>query len=69
MDHPFLNNDFHIRWSSLNPANIETDINLAINQARSAVEAIAIDRNSTALNYENTFNALEEALHFSAHGG
>ena len=62
MDHPFLNNDFHIRWSSLNPANIETDINLAINQARSAVEAIALDRNSTALNYENTFNALEEAL-------
>ena len=62
MYHPFLNNDFHIRWSSLNPANIETDINLAIKQARSALEAITTDRNNTALNYENTFGALEEAL-------
>ena len=62
MDHPFLNNDFHIRWSTLKPANIEADINRAITQARAAVKAITNNRKSSQLSYENTFGALEEAL-------
>ncbi len=62
MDHPFLNNDFHIRWSTLKPANVEPDINRAITQARAAVKAITNNLNSSDLNYENTFGALEKAL-------
>lgn len=62
MEHPFLNNDFHIRWSTLKPANIEPDINRAITRARAEVKAITKNRNSSELSYENTFGALEEAL-------
>lgn len=59
--HPFLQNDFHIRWSELTPDHIEADISKALTEASSAVEKISgpIDEPRS---YENTILALDEAL-------
>ena len=41
MPNPFLDNAFHIRWSRLVPAAIEPDIAMALQQAQSAIDALA----------------------------
>jgi len=41
MKHPFLQKDFEIRWSSLTPDQIETDITQALHDAQAAVDAVA----------------------------
>lgn len=57
-EHPFLEDTLMIKWSQLTPEQARTDIRLAIEQAKSAVEAIC---QVTEPTYENTFAALEEA--------
>lgn len=59
--HPFLQDDFHIRWSSLVPSSIETDIRKALNEAQEQIDALSGDFNAADLTFENTLLALEEA--------
>ena len=60
MLHPFLQNDFHIKWATLKPEHIGTDIGKALDQARSAVDAVAAQE--PPLTYTNTIAALDEGL-------
>lgn len=62
MAHPFLSNDFHIRWSTLTPAAIEADITQALVDAEAAVAAITAEGNAAELSYASTFGALDRAL-------
>jgi len=56
--HPFLADDYHIRWSTLTPDHVEADINKGLEIAEANLEKIrALD--AAELNYENTFGALE----------
>ena len=60
MSHPFLANDFHIRWSTLTPDAIEPDITKALEDAQTAVDSVAaLSDTATELTYENTIAALE----------
>ncbi len=64
MTHPFLQQDFHIRWSTLTPDHIESDISKALTDAQAAVDAVAA-RCSDApdtLTYANTIAALDDGL-------
>lgn len=58
--HPFLSPDFHVRWSTLVPEAVEPDIRHALSLAKNAIEAIC-DQDRSALTYESTFLALENA--------
>jgi len=58
--HPFLEDDFHIRWSLLTPERVETDINAAIAAAKENLDAICAVT-PDAETYENTFAAFDEA--------
>ena len=60
MLHPFLQNDFHIKWATLTPEHIKTDIVKALDEARSAVDAVAAQH--PPLTYTNTIAALDEGL-------
>lgn len=64
MSHPFLEKDFHIRWSSLTPEHIEADITRAIEEAQDAVEAVAALGTAlvSELTYTNTIAALDSGL-------
>lgn len=57
-EHPFLEDTQAIAWSQLTPARARTDIRLAIEQAKEALERICAVEEPT---YENTFAALEES--------
>jgi oligopeptidase A len=64
MQNPFLQKDFHIRWSALTPDHIEADINKALTDAQAAVDAVAT-RSADApetLTYTNTLAALDDGL-------
>jgi len=58
--HPFLADDFHIRWSTLVPEAVEADIHHAIALAQEKIQAIC-DQDPASASYESTFLALEEA--------
>jgi len=58
--HPFLQNDFHIQWSTLTPEHIEADITEALDAAKAAVDAVATQGEPLA--YENTIAALDDGL-------
>lgn len=60
MLHPFLTNDFHIKWSSLTPDHIEADISKALAEAQAAVDAVA--SKEPPLTYTNTIVALDDGL-------
>ena len=60
MIHPFLQDNFHIRWSTLTPDHIEPDINKALADAQKAVALVA--NQAGPLCYENTILALDESL-------
>ena len=63
MSHPFLANDFHIRWSTLTPDAIEPDITKALEDAQTAVDSVAaLSDTATELTYENTIAALDDGL-------
>lgn len=59
--HPFLQQDFAIRWSELVPGAIEEDVRLALSQAGAAIDRISEDPGDVELTFENTLLALEEA--------
>jgi len=64
MTNPFLQKDFHIRWSTLTPDHIEADISKALTDAQTAVDAVAA-RSADApdtLTYANTIAALDDGL-------
>jgi oligopeptidase A len=60
MTHPFLNNDFYINWPALTHEHLKPDISKALEDARSAVDAVAAQEEP--LSYENTIDALDEGL-------
>jgi oligopeptidase A len=60
MAHPFLTQDFHIRWSTLHPKHIEADITLALQRAQQNIDAIA-DQDRGKLSFDSVLLALEEA--------
>ncbi|MBL9209266.1 MAG: M3 family metallopeptidase [Opitutaceae bacterium] len=57
---PFLDPDFHIRWSALKPELVVPAIDAALTRAEEAIAAIAA-RDLGSLTYESTFLALEHA--------
>lgn len=57
---PFLDSAFHIHWSQLAPEHIAPAIESALACAQSSIDAIAT-RELAALNFANTFLALENA--------
>jgi oligopeptidase A len=65
--HPFLAPDFHIRWSTLTPGHIESDIRHALDLSRSNIEAICA-QDLTRATYDSTFLALEQATEILGRG-
>ena len=59
--HPFLEHDFHLRWSRLVPEAIEPDIREALGRAQKAIDALSGDFDPSALTFENTLLELERA--------
>ncbi len=57
---PFLDPDFHIRWSQLTPDQVAPGIEKAIADAQAAIDRIA-GTDLSAVTFENTFLALEHA--------
>ena len=64
MQNPFLQTEFHIRWSTLTPDHIEADISKALVDAQAAVDGVAALSTDAAetLTYENTIAALDDGL-------
>ena len=60
MLHPFLQNDFHIKWTTLTPEHIETDIGKALDEAQLVIDAVAAQE--SPLTYANTIAALDQGL-------
>ena len=60
MLHPFLQNDFHIKWTTLTPEHIETDIGKALDEAQIVIDAVAAQE--SPLTYANTIAALDQGL-------
>ena len=62
MTNPFLDHTFHIRWSQLVTDAIEPDISAALEQAQTAIDALAAPvGEDDRLTAENTLLALEQA--------
>ncbi len=59
MAQPFLTQDFHIRWSSLDSACIEADINAALDQAEANLNRL-IDQDRGKMNFESVVIGLDE---------
>lgn len=57
--HPFLAEDFHVKWSTLVPGAVESDIEQALAVAKEKVELICAQAPARA-DYASTFGALEE---------
>lgn len=58
--HPFLADEFHVRWSRLVPEQVEADIEAALGEAQTCLDAICAVSPEEAT-YENTFQALDHA--------
>ena len=55
MEHPFLEDEFKIRWSQLKPENVVSDISEAIKRAEDKISALSGDDSpETELTFENT---------------
>lgn len=59
--HPYLQDEFHIRWSTLVPEAIEADTQLALDEAQKRIDALCEDVDPGSLTFENTLLALENA--------
>src|SRR5690625_4564076 len=60
MSHPFLDNDFQIRWSQLQPERVVPDIEVALVRAQEKIDALT-ELDLATLSFENTMLALENA--------
>ena len=58
--HPFLSEDFLVRWSTLVPDAVEADITHGLELSKKNIEAICA-QDADSLTYESTFLALEAA--------
>lgn len=58
--HPFLAEDFHVRWSTLVPEAVESDITAGLELSKKNIAAIC-EQDPDCLTYESTFLALEAA--------
>ncbi|WP_052573478.1 M3 family metallopeptidase [Haloferula sp. BvORR071] len=58
--HPFLDEGFHVRWSTLVPEAVEPDVRVALETAKANLEAVCQVKPEEAT-YENTFGAFEKA--------
>ena len=69
MQNPFLQKDFHIRWSTLTSDHIEADISKALIDAQAAVDNVAARSADAAetLTYANTIAALDDGLETLSH--
>lgn len=61
MSHPFLEENFHIRWSTLAPEAVELDITNAIARAESALDKV-ISQDRGRLSFESVVLGYEDAL-------
>ena len=61
ISHPFLQDEFHIRWSTLVPSAIEEDIQLALDEAQKSLDELCGDFDQASLSFENTLLALESS--------
>ena len=60
MHHPFLADDFEVKWSTLVPSAIEPDIRHGLELANARIEEIC-GQDPARATYETTFGALERA--------
>src|SRR5690625_4691183 len=60
MNHPFLEDDFHIQWSKLQPESIVPDIGAGLERAEKKIEKLT-ELDLENLTFENTLLALEDA--------
>jgi oligopeptidase A len=65
--HPFLAPGFHVRWSTLTPEHIESDIRHALDLSKQNLSAICAPDPASA-NYASTFLALEQATEVLGRG-
>jgi oligopeptidase A len=61
MPTPFLDESFHVRWSTLAPEAVEADISLALKRASESLDNI-ISQDRGRLTFESVMLAQEEAL-------
>ena len=62
MANPFLDNNYHVRWSQLIADAIEPDITLALEQAQAAIDKLSAPMlDDECLSFDNTLLALEQA--------
>ena len=61
MSHPFLEKEFHIRWSRLTPGLVKADIEAALARAEQKQAAVT-GRPEEEATFANTLLALEEAV-------
>jgi oligopeptidase A len=59
--HPFLEDEFHIRWSRLVPEAIEPDIREALSRAQKKIDGLSAPFAADELTFENTLLELERA--------
>lgn len=59
--HPFLEHEFHIRWSQLVPEAIEPDIKAALSRAQEQIDRLAAPFEADELSFDKTLIALERA--------
>ena len=65
--HPFLAPDFLVRWSTLTPEHIESDIRHALDLSKQNIAAICAQDLASA-SYDSTFLALEQATEVLGRG-
>jgi oligopeptidase A len=61
MPHPFLENSFHVLWSSLKPEAVEVDITKALSRAERALNKV-INQDRGKLSFESVMLGYEDAL-------
>jgi len=57
---PFLSQDFHIRWSTLDPSHIQADITQALKTAEEAINRLS-EQDRGKMNFDSVVLALDEA--------
>ncbi|MEM9016374.1 MAG: M3 family metallopeptidase, partial [Verrucomicrobiota bacterium] len=59
--HPFLADEFQIRWSTLVPEAVQSDIGNALESAQARLDSLAGDFDPVELTFENTLLALDDS--------